>query len=69
MGILEEKEDGSTYAEEYAKFLDNCVSRPMKYLDVWNMIMEDAEKYLEGDQSLEEVCRIIQSRVRLYLQE
>ncbi len=69
VGILEEKEDGSTYAEEYAEFLDNCVSRPMKYMDVWNMIMEEAEKYLEGNQSLEEVCRIIQSRVQLYLQE
>lgn len=69
VGILEEKADGNTYAEEYSEFLDNCVARPMKYLDVWNMIMEDAEKYLEGDQSLEEACRIIQSRVQLYLQE
>lgn len=69
VGLLEEKADGSTYVEDYAAFLDSCVPRPTKYLDVWNMIMEDAEKYLVGDQTLDNVCRVIQSRVQLYLSE
>lgn len=69
VGLLEEKADGSTYAEEYRAFLDSCVPRPTKYMDVWDMIMEEAEKYLEGDQTLDNVCQIIQSRVQLYLSE
>lgn len=69
VGLLDEKADGSTYAEEYAAFLDSCVPRPTKYIDVWNMIMEEAEKYLEGDQTLDNVCQVIQSRVQLYLSE
>lgn len=69
VGLLEEKTDGSTYVEEYAAFLDSCVPRPTKYIDVWNMVMEEAEKYLDDDQTLDNVCQIIQSRVQLYLSE
>lgn len=37
--------------------------------EVQNIILEEAEAFFTGDKTLEEVVRVIQSRVQLYFDE
>ena len=41
----------------------------LENVTIRNIILEEAQLYFQGDKSLEETCRVIQSRVQLYLDE
>ena len=56
------KEDGTTTFDDYAAFLESCVPSPV-------IAEEEAEAYINGDKSAEEVAGIIHSRVQIYLDE
>ncbi|HKM33882.1 MAG TPA: extracellular solute-binding protein [Lachnospiraceae bacterium] len=66
---LPEKSDGSSYLDEYVDFLKSAVPFPNQSDDLFNMVSEEANSYFYSDKSLNEVTKIIQSRVQLYLEE
>lgn len=49
--------------------VENASQRMQCYMDVQDIITEDAGSYLQGKKSLEETAALIQNRVTLYLQE
>lgn len=63
------KRDGSSFKREYLAFLDSCVPKETAFDEVKNIVMEEAEAYFEGDKTVEQVQRLIQDRVSLYLSE
>lgn len=67
--MIEVKEDGSTYVEEYVAFLKTCGPEPRGQSAIEDMVFEEAREYFEDRRSLEETVRIIQNRVELYLKE
>lgn len=67
--FLPVKADGSTYLDEYVEYLKSAVPYPNESEDLFNMVFEEAESYFYSDKSLDEVTKIIQSRVQLYLEE
>lgn len=65
------KEDGTTTLEDYASFLENC-SPPPALVDkdlILSIVWEEAQAFMIGDKSAEDVARTIQSRIQLYLDE
>lgn len=69
MALLPEKYDGTSYLDEYLEFLENAVPYPAYSDELFNIIMEEADGYFYSDRDLDEVARIIQGRVQLYLDE
>lgn len=70
--MLASKPDGSSYVPEYLELVEGC--RYAEDTTVGNEIVtilwEEADGFFEGaDKSAEETAQVIQSRVRLYLQE
>lgn len=63
------KEDGTSFKNEYIDFLQNCGSKDERFGDIYSIIQEEAAAYFEGEKSVEEVQRLIQNRVTLYLNE
>lgn len=65
------KEDGTTTFDDYAAFLESCVPSPVIAEEdfIKSIVWEEAEAYINGDKSAEEVAGIIHSRVQLYLDE
>ena len=65
------KEDGTTTFDDYAAFLESCVPYPLIEGEdfIKSIVLEEAEAYINGDKSAEEVAGIIHSRVQLYLDE
>lgn len=60
--------DGTTFTEEYKKFLQNCV--PYKSnSDIYNIVEEEAMSYFEDNRDALSVVRVIDNRVQLYLNE
>ncbi|MDE6674663.1 MAG: hypothetical protein K2K19_07610, partial [Acetatifactor sp.] len=49
--------------------LDHVQTDPLDNQAIRNMICEEASYYFAGVKNLEDTCRVIQSRVRLYLAE
>lgn len=67
---LDAKPDGTSWLEEYMAFLDTCEPRPnWNYTQVGKILSEELPPYFEGDRRAEEVAKIVQSRVKLYLEE
>lgn len=63
------KEDGSTTLEDYAALLESLVPYPGNYETIVSIVWEEAAAYISGDKSAEEVVKIVDSRVQLYLDE
>lgn len=67
---LDTKPDGSSWLEEYLAFLDTCEPKPdWNYTQIGKILSEETAPYFAGDKSAEEAARIIQSRIKLYLEE
>ena len=66
---LSAKADGSSYLDEYVDFLKSAVPYPNQSGDLFNMVYEEAESYFNSDKKVDEVTKIIQNRVQLYLEE
>lgn len=66
---LETKEDGSTYLEEYLDFLENCAPLPHSYEAIKEIIQTETDAYFDGTQSAEQIAKVIDNRVQLYLDE
>lgn len=66
---LKIKEDGTTPLNDYKDFLESCVPGPAEYDDIISMVWEEAQSYFAGDKSAEEVARIVDNRIQLYLDE
>ena len=67
--FIEPKEDGSTFIEEYITALKRLESKDSRAKAVYDIVEDEAELYFAGDRPAEEVARIIQNRVQLYLDE
>ncbi len=65
------KEDGTTTFDDYAAYLESCVPSPIIAEEdiIKSIVWEEAEAYINGDKSVEEVAGIIHSRVQIYLDE
>ena len=65
------KEDGTTTFDDYAAYLESCVPSPVIAEEdfIKSIVWEEAEAYINGDKSAEEVAGIIHSRIQLYLDE
>ena len=64
-------EGGTTTFDDYAAYLESCVPSPVIAEEdlIKSIVWEEAEAYINGDKSAEEVAGIIHSRVQLYLDE
>lgn len=65
---LDGKGDGTSFLQEYVELMENA-KVDMGIGEVQNIILEEAEAFFTGDKTLEEVVRVIQSRVQLYFDE
>lgn len=65
---LETKEDGTTYIPEYIEFLDNCGIWETDHR-IWEIVEEEVGSYWDGSKSAQQVAKIIDNRVQLYLDE
>lgn len=66
---LEVKEDGSSFLEEYVTALKGLEGQDSRAKAVTDIVESEAEAYFAGDRPAEEIARIIQNRVQLYLDE
>ena len=66
---LEVKEDGSSFMEEYVTALKGLEGQDSRAEAVVDIVKSEAEAYFAGDRPAEEIARIIQNRVQLYLDE
>ena len=67
--FIEPKEDGSTFIEEYITALKRLESMDSRAKAVYDIVKDEAGLYFAGDRPAEEVAKIIQNRVQLYLDE
>ncbi|MCH5340507.1 MAG: hypothetical protein J1E01_03470 [Acetatifactor sp.] len=50
-------------------FLEQCVPAPGRYAEIIKIINEELSAYWAGDKSVNEVVKIIDNRVQVYLDE
>ena len=65
---LSAKEDNSSFIHEFIELMDNSLPASVEY-EIRSIIMEEASAFFEGVKSAEDVAKMIQSRVKLYLEE
>lgn len=63
------KEDGSTYIQDYNRFVETCVAYPLQNKKLVNIIDEELEAYFGGNYSADKAAELIDNRVQLYLDE
>lgn len=65
------KPDGTTYVDEYLELLQKAVpaDNTKRAKIVQEIIYDESGAFFEGDKSAEETAEIIQSRVKIYLEE
>lgn len=66
---LESKPDGSTYIDDYMDTLKKSVPRDYLSEAITDIIYEEADSFFEGGKSAEEVSKVIQSRISIFLSE
>ena len=64
-----DKEELEKRVAALEEMMDSAVADTMEYQTIRTMVVEEAQAYFAGDKTLEDTCRIIQSRVQLYLDE
>lgn len=62
-------EDGTNSIQEANAFLEQCVPAPRRYAVIEEIIDEELGAYFANDKSANEVAKIIDNRVQLYLDE
>lgn len=62
-------EDGTNSIQAINAFLEQCVPAPGRYADIIKIINEELSAYWAGDKSVNEVVKIIDNRVQVYLDE
>ena len=62
------KKDGTSYLEEFIDLMDSGTAASVQ-TDIQDIIEEEAEACFAGEKTAEEVAHIIQSRVKIYLDE
>lgn len=67
--ILEYKQDGTSYLEDYFEYIDSCVPAPFGTQEIKDIISEETEAYFAGEKDLDRTVDVIQKRVQLYLNE
>ncbi len=66
--LLDKKEDGTTFTEEYQAFLQNCT--PSYYNEaVMEIIAEEVSGFFNGELDPMSVTKVIDNRIQLYLDE
>ena len=66
--LLDSKKDGSSYADEFITLMDNA-SPISPYIEIQDIVMEEAGGYFSGAKDEYTAAKVIQSRVQLYLDE
>lgn len=67
--IQGKKKDGSSYKNEFMDYLKSCKSGSNAYKEVISIIQEETEPYFLNQKSVQEVQKLIQKRVYLYINE
>ncbi len=67
--VYDEKDITEEKIEAYRKTLEEARAYPVRTLPILDIIYEEAADYFNGSKSLDEVCGIMENRVRLYLSE
>ena len=70
--IYEEKDMEFIKTEKipyYKKMLEEARYLPLRSAPILDIICEEAEDYFNGDKSAEEVIKVIENRVKLYVNE
>ncbi|MBO4618090.1 MAG: extracellular solute-binding protein [Lachnospiraceae bacterium] len=62
------KSDNSSFLKEYIETIDTALPATIEY-EIQSIIIEEASAFFDGTKSAEEVAKLIQSRVQLYLEE
>ena len=65
---LEGRKDGSSYADEYIAMMDASEPDSVEY-EIKEIVLEESNAFFAGQKTEEEVAKIIQSRVQIYLDE
>ncbi|MCR5249389.1 MAG: extracellular solute-binding protein [Lachnospiraceae bacterium] len=66
--VLDVDENGDSFVQEFIEIMDKA--QPYSaHQDVRDIIFEEADAYFKGAKTVDEVAKIIQSRVYIYLQE
>lgn len=63
------KANGDSFEKEYMDFLNHCIPYDERNDYIINIIVEEAEPYFTGEKDLDTVCKLVQNRVQLYLDE
>ncbi len=68
--VLDVKPDGTPWLEEYLAFIETCEPEPSwRHTPIGRILSEEVQPYFAGDKNAEDVAKIIQSRVQMYLEE
>lgn len=67
--LMNARSDGTAYVDDFAEYLENCVPWPYIEEAVFDILWEEAEAYFAGKRNLEQVLKITDNRVQLYLDE
>lgn len=65
---LDGQPDGTSYVNEFIELMDKAVPESVLY-DIKSIILEEEQAYFSGMKTEYEVAKIIQSRVKIYLEE
>lgn len=63
------KPDGTPYLEEFLEFVAGCEPMPYCPSEVEQIVYEEINLFFDGSKSVEETVKVIQSRIKLYLDE
>lgn len=67
--LIQPKQNGDSYLEEYLAFLENAQPTNNSHAAVWDIIYQELNTYLNSGKSAIDTAAVIQSRVQLYLDE
>ncbi len=67
--LLDVKEDGSSFLEEFITAVGNLEPQDERGQLIYDMIEEEADLYFGGSRTAAETAKVIQNRVKLYLDE
>ncbi len=65
---LQGKPDGSSYVNEYIELMEAGAPLSMEY-EIQNIVFEEAQAFFSGAKTEDEVAKIIQGRISIYLNE
>lgn len=63
------KKDGTTYIEDFNAYMEQCVAKPLADDKLRAILEEELDAFFAGGKSAEDVAKVIDNRVQLYLNE